>query len=150
MLLWFALACTPSESEPSGPGLEAGDTGASANTSTASTTSGSTAHTGTEPVELPLVSEALDCALPEPSDPPEPTVGDLHQVVLPDVVCNDGSPAVAYLRAALDPAHARDFVLQLDGGAFCDSAEGCAARWCGEGNYDARDMSSAWRKSRAS
>ena len=153
MLLWFVLACTPSESEPDGPGADADDTGPPADTSTMPTsrsTTASTGHTGTVPDQLPLVSEALDCELPEPSEPPAATVGDLHKVVLSDVVCNDGSPAVAFVRAALDPVHAADFVLQLDGGAFCDSAEGCAARWCGQGPYDARDMSSTWRKTRVS
>ncbi len=59
-------------------------------------------------------------------------------------MCNDGTPAVLYVRAATDPEHAADWVLHLQGGSDCVSYETCAARYCGDGFYDASKMSSSW------
>jgi hypothetical protein len=72
---------------------------------------------------------------------------DLHRVTLADATarCNDGTPPVLYVRAASDPAHTADWVVHLDGGGLCQTAEECAARWCGATPpYDASSMSSAW------
>ncbi|MEZ4238329.1 MAG: pectin acetylesterase-family hydrolase [Myxococcota bacterium] len=76
-----------------------------------------------------------------------PPGDDLHRVTLTDAAarCNDGTPPVLWVRAATDPAHARDWVVHLEGGGLCRTAAECAARWCGgTPPYDASDMSSAW------
>ncbi len=139
MWLWL-LACTPSDPEPSGDGPASSTV--TGDTSAAVSTPLLTGDTAIEPA--PLLAEALSCEVPGPPMEPAPVVGDLHRVTLSEVVCNDGTPAVAFVRAALDPSRAGDWVVHLDGGAFCSDGPSCAARWCGEGGYDAGDMSSAW------
>ncbi len=71
---------------------------------------------------------------------------DLHRLELtdPGAVCNDGTPAVLYVRGASDPTHAGDWVLHLQGGSHCTTFEDCEVRWCGAGFYDASKMSSTW------
>jgi Pectinacetylesterase len=74
---------------------------------------------------------------------------DLHRVTLHGAleVCNDGSPAVFYIRQASDPAHANDWIVWLEGGGDCRSAADCADRWCGiheQATYGAAKMSSRW------
>jgi len=148
MLLWI-LACTASDPDPMGADGGTDDTApveATADTSTPVGTTGPTGDSGTDVGALPLLPEALDCEVPGAPSEPEDSLGMVHRVVLSDVACNDGTPAVAYVRGALDPARAGDWVVQLDGGAFCDGGDACAARWCGEGAYDAADMSSSWSR----
>lgn len=101
---------------------------------------------GTTPPEgaVDLVGDALASRCPDAAPPNAPAGDDLHRVTLDGAVCNDGTPAVAYVRAATAAEHARDWVVHLDGGSFCADHEGCAVRWCGEGFYDAARMSSAW------
>ena len=65
----------------------------------------------------------------------------------PRALCNDGSPAVAYVRAATDGARAKRWVFHLQAGGGCGSYQDCRDRWCGEqGIYDASKMSSRWAK----
>lgn len=66
---------------------------------------------------------------------------DLSRLTLdaPEALCNDGTPAVLYVRAGSD-----DWVMHLQGGGTCNSFEDCEERWCGAGYHDASKMSSAW------
>ncbi len=91
----------------------------------------------------PWIDEALAERCPDPGPATTPPPGDLHRLTVPDTRCNDGSPAVVYVRAATDPAHADDWVLFMHGGGDCHSWETCADRWCGV-SYDATKMSSRW------
>jgi hypothetical protein len=100
---------------------------------------------------VPLLSEVLgDCGgtFRTPATYPNQLLygDDLHRVVLADpaAICNDGTPGVLYIRAATDPAHLDDAIVHLQGGSDCASYEDCAARWCGNGTYDASKMSSTW------
>lgn len=70
---------------------------------------------------------------------------DLHRYTLsdPTAVCNDGSPAVIYVRAGSGDG-ANRWSLHLQGGGECTSYEECEARWCGDDYYDASKMSSKW------
>ncbi len=148
MLLWI-LACSASDPDLTGTDGDTHDSAsveATADTSASPGATGPAGDSGTDVAALPLLPEALDCEVPGPSSELADGLGLVHRVVLADLTCNDGTPAVAYVRAALDPARAADWVVQLDGGAYCDGGEACAARWCGEGAYDARDMSSSWSR----
>jgi hypothetical protein len=65
-------------------------------------------------------------------DPVDPAAA-LHRVTLrsPLAVCNDGSPAVFYIRPAPDGSmHAQDWILALEGEGSCGSPGLCADRWC--------------------
>ena len=57
----------------------------------------------------------------------------------PEAVCNDGTPAVLYVRGGSD-----DWVMHLQGGGTCTDFASCAERWCGTGYHDASKMSSRW------
>ncbi len=84
-----------------------------------------------------------------PLTPPATTAGELRKVVLnaPGAVCNDGSPAIMYVRAAragateLDGPSANRWVIHFEGGSGCDTFEDCGVRWCGIGFYTAEKMS---------
>lgn len=69
---------------------------------------------------------------------------DLHRVTLqdPSAVCNDGSPAVMYVKPASNPAQDTQWVFHLQGGGACTEYETCVQRWCGIGSYDAGKMTS--------
>jgi hypothetical protein len=72
---------------------------------------------------------------------------DLHRVTLDDpaALCNDGTPAVLYVRAATDPARASEFLVLLEAGGACTDADSCYDRWCGlDAPYSAAKMSSRW------
>jgi hypothetical protein len=104
-----------------------------------------TEETGALPAAAPI-EEALSDRCPDPAPKvTAPTGGDLHRATLldPSAVCNDGTPAVLWMRRGA-PEHARDWVVHLDGGRHCHTWESCAARWCGEGELDASKMSSRW------
>lgn len=94
----------------------------------------------------PLIAAALDCP---PARSPDLTVrpgDDLMRATLADpaALCNDGTPAVLYVRAGRDAGAAR-WLIWLDSGGGCTSAAGCARRWCGNTapNSPAK-MSSRW------
>lgn len=85
------------------------------------------------PEVLPL-AEGLGCgALGEKGGLVEARGADpLRRVTLaaPDARCNDGSPAVMYVRPALTPAGAGRWWLLLQGGGACEGPDACAERWC--------------------
>lgn len=91
----------------------------------------------------PWIDEALASRCPTPDPPAQPPVGDLHRFTVEGTRCNDGTPAVGYVRAHTDPAHADDWIVFLHGGGDCYTWETCADRWCGV-SYDATKMSSRW------
>ena len=72
--------------------------------------------------------------------------GVLHRMTLvgENVVCNDGTPAVMYVKRAENPANENVWVFHLQGGGGCQDYGVCLARWCGTENYDAGKMSSQW------
>jgi len=81
----------------------------------------------------PLIQDANLCEEPTPNLAVSPGT-DLLKVTLddPDAVCNDGSPAVIYIRPA--PAGSADadrWVAWLEPGGGCNSATACRQRWCG-------------------
>ena len=120
-----------------------GDTAGTGSTSDTSAT-GPGAPTG-DTGGVPLIDEAL-LGRCDPTQAVAVGAGgdDLFRVTLPAGRCNDGTPAVAYVRAATDPAHADDWVIYLDGGNRCATGEECSIRWCGEDFHNARKMSSRW------
>ena len=102
-----------------------------------------------DPASVPLVGEVLT---PDtcPADSNRPGSGitpgnDLHRVTLdeyPEAVCNDGSPAIAYIRRAATPAAESTWVIFLQFGGACQSWEICRDRWCSYNtSYDAARMS---------
>jgi hypothetical protein len=100
-----------------------------------------------EPCIPPNISSALGNCGGFPADPfPNSlTPGtDLHKVTVkaPGAVCNDGTPAVYYVKAAPPNSQNSDkWVIWLQGGSACGSYEGCQERWCGTDFYDASKMS---------
>lgn len=69
----------------------------------------------------------------------------LHRIKLtaPDAVCNDGSPAVMYVRAAATMATTHNWVFHFQGGGGCGADyDQCRERWCGIGSYNGSKMSS--------
>ena len=60
----------------------------------------------------------------------------------PEAVCNDGTRAVMYVRAATSEALANVWSIHLQGGGGCGSYLSCALRWCGLDYYDSSKMSS--------
>ena len=82
-----------------------------------------------------------------------PPGDDLVRVQLnsPMALCNDGSAAVYYIRAAtpeavdlLDQPTANQWVIFLQGGGGCVDYDTCRDRWCGNSPFDASKMSSQW------
>lgn len=96
----------------------------------------------TGPAEsVPLLAEAGLCE-PEGEAGVEPGT-DLERLTLaaPDALCNDGTPAVAYVRAApTDSPDADKWVIFLEQGGGCGTYDGCRSRWCG----GADRMSADW------
>lgn len=81
----------------------------------------------------PLIQDANLCDESTPSLSVSPG-SDLLKVTLDDAdaVCNDGSPAVIYIRPA--PAGSVDadrWIVWLEPGGGCNSASACRQRWCG-------------------
>ncbi len=103
------------------------------------------------PVEIPEdnVASALGDCLGAYRAPPEypnqlASGAELQRYTLrdPEAVCNDGTPAVMYVRGYTDPALADTWSIHLQGGGGCGSYASCAIRWCGLDYYDASKMSS--------
>ncbi len=72
---------------------------------------------------------------------------DLHKVTIrrADAICNDGSPAVMYIRRAADPSHLTQWVFHLQAGGACTGGPSCVIRWCGVNPpYHAGKMSSLY------
>lgn len=95
---------------------------------------------------------SLDLALCEGLTDTRPGVSgvrpgnDLQRVTLQaeNATCNDGTPAVMYVRPASNPDQQDKWVFHLQGGGACTDYETCVQRWCGIGSYDAGKMSSQW------
>jgi Pectinacetylesterase len=58
----------------------------------------------------------------------------------PNARCNDGSPAVMYVR--INPVSSRNWLIHLQAGGDCNSYDSCYQRWCGLDSYSASKMSS--------
>lgn len=126
--------------------------GDASNDASASADGGATADAVTDvgadsAPEVPLVEQALEGRCPG-GKPPEsgvPPGTDLHKVTLdayPNARCNDGSPAIMYVRAAANAAASSRWVIHMQAGGSCGSHRVCLERWCGIGAYDASKMSS--------
>lgn len=79
--------------------------------------------------DVPLISDVLDCV-----ESPESKVGsggEFKKVTLQSelAVCNDGSQAVMYVRAADTAGGSGNWNLHFQGGSSCSGAD-CAPRWC--------------------
>ena len=67
----------------------------------------------------------------------------------PNAVCNDGTQAAIYVRAARvgatepDGPSANRWVIHIEGGGGCSNFQDCLVRWCGLGFYTAARMSSS-------
>ncbi len=104
----------------------------------------------------PNIRDAISC--PQTSDGRQPyqvntrTSGDLRRIVInsPDAVCNDGTPAIIYVRAARagatepDGPSANRWVIHFLGGSSCDDYQECADRWCGVGQWQGTLMTTAF------
>jgi hypothetical protein len=86
-----------------------------------------------------------------PLTAPNVTSGDMRKVVInsPGAVCNDGTPAVIYVRPAApgasepDGPSANRWLIHIEGGGNCNTYEDCGIRWCGLEFYTAAQMSSS-------
>lgn len=84
--------------------------------------------------------------------PAGPGSGDMRKITInaPGAVCNDGTPAIMYVRAAApgalepDGPSANRWLIHFEGGGSCTTYEDCAERWCGVGYYTAHQMSSTY------
>ena len=90
-----------------------------------------TVETGdTDTDEAAFITEAFDCT---PNTQPLGVAAgtDLLKVTLSDAdaICNDGSPAVMYVRKAATLNAAENWVFHLQGGGGCGGTD-CANRWC--------------------
>jgi hypothetical protein len=56
-------------------------------------------------------------------------------------VCNDGTPAVYFLRKSTDPKENR-WILRFEGGGNCATFETCASRWATR----SKDMTTLWQE----
>ncbi len=69
---------------------------------------------------------------------------DLDAAHHPDAVCNDGTPGVFYVRRGTGAGLHR-WVLFIEGGGSCSSADACAKRWCSiDTAFGAMKMSNRW------
>lgn len=133
-LLLLFLACARSAPGGSGP-----DPDTSADTDTA-------ADTDTDP-DAPMIGDALAdlCGAYTPGS--AEVAGDaLWKVTLddPDALCNDGTPAVMYVRPSTGGVHTNRWLIYLQGGAACSDLASCVERYCGTGKYTKAKMSSTW------
>ncbi len=93
----------------------------------------------------PYIGDVLDCRAMGPAG----GIGggtDLQRVELdaaafPEALCNDGTRAFFYFRPAANAASRDRWVIQLQGGGGCSSADDCARRWCSvETSFGAQGM----------
>jgi hypothetical protein len=67
-----------------------------------------------------------------------------HWINAPEAVCNDGSPAAAYVRRAGTQANRDRWIIYLQGGGSCDNDQDCLDRWQSfDNNYGLQKMSSS-------
>ena len=97
---------------------------------------------------VPTIKEAISC--PQTPDGRQPyavknlTTGDLRKITInsPNAVCNDGTPAVIFVRPARpgatepDGPSANRWLIHFLGGSSCKDYEECATRWCGIGQWE--------------
>ncbi len=107
---------------------------------------------------LPNIKDTTSCPNTPDGRPrlplPTKTSGDLQKIVLnaPGAVCNDGTPAIMYVRPARvsatepDGPSANRWLIHFEGGGSCTTFEECGVRWCGLGFYTAHQMSSTFEE----
>jgi uncharacterized protein (TIGR03437 family) len=97
---------------------------------------------------VPSIKDFLSC--PNSPNGQQPyrvitqTAGDMRRVYLdgPNAICNDGTRAEMFVRAAKpgatepDGPAANKWVIHLLGGSSCSSYEECGTRWCGIGAWE--------------
>jgi hypothetical protein len=100
-------------------------------------------------VEQAVIPGYLDTALTCGVAGPAGNLGAGNQLqrfdlaTFPNARCNDDSPGVFFVRPAASPAGANKWIIQLQGGGGCRTADDCAARWCSRGtNFGMRQMTS--------
>jgi hypothetical protein len=104
---------------------------------------------GTLPDVIPLDVASCGPQFDGPGSSSRPGT-DLRRVTLHGALerCNDGSPAVFYIRSATPGGgHEDDWLIWLEGGGGCRGPADCAERWCGVGGqraYGAHKMSSRY------
>jgi hypothetical protein len=71
---------------------------------------------------------------------------DLYKVTLddPEALCNDGTPAVMFIRPSTGGEFSNRWVIYLQGGGSCQDLESCGIRYCGTDEYTKAKMSSTW------
>ena len=140
--------CNGSDANPSANGDVAGSGDASTSTDNGTPTEDVVEADASNPVPL-INSLTPPCDGSTKGPSPGVTPGeDLHRVVLdnhPNAVCNDGSPAVMYIRAAASDDASGEWLFHLQGGSACRDYATCRDRWCGNAPpYHAGKMSSQW------
>lgn len=98
---------------------------------------------------VPNIREVAHADCPDDGRPATGGDGPLRKFTLsdPSAICNDGSPAVMFIREAANAEFRDRWVFHLQGGGGCGSFEACHARWCSEEDttrYSAGKMSSRW------
>ena len=99
----------------------------------------------------PLLGDAFDCgkatAVGGLASSSRASALERKQVdvgAFPDALCNDGTPALFYVRPASTSAGMNKWVIQLLGGGACSSPALCAKRWCSvDTNFSKTQMTSA-------
>jgi hypothetical protein len=141
VLLGLMAACGGGGTGSPSDGGALGD-GAAAQDGSASTDGGAPAK---------LLGEALDCAkvnavggIAASSRAAALEKKQLDVGTFPDALCNDGTPAIVYVRPSLSTAGRNKWVIQLMGGGACFTAASCASRWCSVGtNFSKTQMTSS-------
>ena len=68
---------------------------------------------------------------------------DIDTVQYPEALCNDGTGAIIYVRAARNTASQNRWHIHFQGGGGCVGPQNCADRWCSVGtNFGAAKMTS--------
>ncbi len=89
------------------------------------------------PLAQANIDDVVQCGAAPPVGPGNVAEFQRHvidQVVFPDALCNDGTPAAIYFRPYTGAANRNKWVLNLHGGGGCGSGASCIARWCGCNN----------------
>ena len=141
------------DSPDSASATDTSTTDTSATTDTTDTDTGNDSATAVDIADsppAPLVGEAFDCGVANATggiaaaSESGPLVRHTIDTALyPDALCNDGSPAIFYIRPARTEAARHKWVLELLGGGGCTSPTLCAKRWCSvDTNFSKTQMTS--------